>query len=165
MKKLFIIILTGFIIIDIGTACFERPNPDPTIVQINVVNGSAAATGAATVSLYSSMTDLNNGFPSYAQTTDDNNNVSIRVDYQSQYYVVVTRGPAKNYYSGFIPVGVFQSQTDINNSPSQNPAGVVGGIKFKDVNGDGVINNGDKINAPVITLRQSTTNFESITVY
>ena len=163
MKKLFIALLAGLIIIDIGTACYKKT--DPTVVQITVVNGSATATGAATVSLYRNMTDLNNNSPAYVQTTDDNNSVNITVDYLSLYYVLVSRGTAKNYYSGYLPVGVFQSQADINSSPAQSPAGVVGGVKFKDINSDGVINNSDKTDAPAILLAQGTTNNRSITVY
>ncbi|OCX50349.1 hypothetical protein BEL04_21415 [Mucilaginibacter sp. PPCGB 2223] len=164
MKKLFLLILAGFIIIDIGTACFEKAE-QPTIVHITVINGNPAATGSATICLYRNMTDVNNSFPLYTQTTIDNNSVDITVDYLSQYYVVVTKGPAKNYYSGYIPVGLFQSQTDINNSATQNPAGTVGGVKFRDINGDGVINNSDKTDAPTIAVTKGTENDQSVTVY
>jgi len=164
MKKFFILILAGFIIIDIGTACFEKA-AQPTVVHITVVNGNPAATGSAMVNLYRNMTDVANNFPLYTQSTNDNNSVDITVDYISQYYVVVTKGAAKNYYSGYIPVGIFQSQMDINNSPTQTPAGTIGGVKFKDINGDGAINNSDKTDAPVIGITKSAENDQNITVY
>jgi len=163
MKKLFIFILAGFIIIDIGTACYKPPAD--TVVEINVYNGSTAITGVATVSLYRSMADVTNNSPAYTQTVGYDNYVDITVAYLSQYYVVVTRGAAKNYYAGFLPVGIFQSQTDINSSPAQTPAGTVGGVKFKDVNGDGVINNSDKTDAPAVFLTKSTTTYQGVTVY
>src|SRR5471030_1744329 len=163
MKKFFILILAGFIIIDIGTACFEKAE-QPTIVHITVLNGNPAATGTATVSLYRNMTDVTNNFPLYVQNTNDNNSVDMTVDYLSQYYVVVTKSNAKNYYSGYIPVGIFQSQADINGSATQNPAGTIGAVKFKDINGDGTINNSDKTDAPVISITKSAENDQNITV-
>lgn len=50
--------------------------------------------------------------------------------------------------------GLFQDQAQINNSPSQGPAGVIkpGDIKYKDLNGDGTINNLDRV----------TTNYSDI---
>ncbi|MEO6522565.1 MAG: hypothetical protein ABIN91_12855 [Mucilaginibacter sp.] len=137
-----------------------------TTVLITVADGrtgSAAAT--ATVNLYTDMAGVNNNTPKYTQTTDQNNQVNITVDYLSQYYVVVIKGTAKNYYSGFKPIGIFQSQTDINSSPIQSPAGTVGGVKYQDTNGDGIINNNDKVDAPVITLQQNTKNTQTVTVY
>jgi len=163
MKKLFILILAGFIIIDIGTACYKKPAD--TVVEINVYNGSTAITGVATVSLYRSMADVLNNSPAYTQTVGDVNYVDITVEYLSKYYVVVTRGAAKNYYAGFLPIGIFQSQADINNSPAQTPAAAVGGVKFKDINGDGVINNSDKTDAPAIFLTKNATTYENVTIY
>ena len=52
-------------------------------------------------------------------------------------------GPA-DYERGLIALGFFQSQEEIDNSPVQQFGQVkVGDIKYKDVNGDGVINEND----------------------
>lgn len=52
------------------------------------------------------------------------------------------------YFKGYIVEGVFQTQTEINKSPSQaNLGGNVirpGDLKFKDINGDGVIDANDR---------------------
>jgi TonB-linked SusC/RagA family outer membrane protein len=47
----------------------------------------------------------------------------------------------------YISDGLFQDQNQINNSPSQGTAGTIkpGDIKYRDINGDGVINNLDRI--------------------
>ncbi len=48
---------------------------------------------------------------------------------------------------GLIALGLFKDWDDIRNSPTQNTWGSVepGDIKYKDVNGDGVINNNDRV--------------------
>ena len=54
-------------------------------------------------------------------------------------------GPA-DYERGLIALGFFQSQEEIDNSPVQQFGQVkVGDIKYKDVNGDGVINENDYV--------------------
>ena len=57
----------------------------------------------------------------------------------------VVDGPA-DYERGLIALGFFQSQEDIDNSPVQQFGQVkVGDIKYKDVNGDNVINENDYV--------------------
>lgn len=52
-----------------------------------------------------------------------------------------------NQAKGLIALGLFKDYNDIRNSPQQTAWGKVqpGDIKYKDVNGDGVINDGDKV--------------------
>ena len=50
--------------------------------------------------------------------------------------------PVGSYY-GFNVIGVFQNQAQVNAAPAQNGK-TIGGFIFKDVNGDGVIDNNDK---------------------
>ncbi len=52
-----------------------------------------------------------------------------------------------NQAKGLIALGLFEDYDDIRNSPQQTAWGKVqpGDIKYKDVNGDGVINDGDKV--------------------
>ena len=52
-----------------------------------------------------------------------------------------------NQAKGLIALGLFKDYDDIRNSPQQTAWGKVqpGDIKYKDVNGDGVINDGDKV--------------------
>jgi hypothetical protein len=169
MKKNLTGILIAFIALTTFEACSKKADVAPaksTTVQITVADGrTGAAAGSATVNLYADMTAVNNNTPKYTQITDQNNQAKFTVDYLSKYYVVVTKGTAKNYYSGLVPIGIFQSQADINNSPAQNPPGTVGGVKYQDTNEDGIINNNDKTDAPFITLTQSTNNTQTITVY
>ena len=52
-----------------------------------------------------------------------------------------------NQAKGLIALGLFKDYDDIRNSPQQTAWGKVqpGDIKYKDVNGDGVVNDGDKV--------------------
>jgi len=50
--------------------------------------------------------------------------------------------PVGSYY-GYKVVGVFQNQDEVNNHPTQNNA-KVGGFKFADIDGNGIINEDDK---------------------
>lgn len=58
-------------------------------------------------------------------------------------FTLLEPGVPMNSYFGYEYVGVFQSESDIENSPTQANA-YVGGRKFKDVNGDGEITPDDR---------------------
>jgi TonB-linked SusC/RagA family outer membrane protein len=55
------------------------------------------------------------------------------------------KGTSINEIYGYTTIGLFKSQADIDNSPSQSSLGVIkpGDIKYKDLNGDGIINSLD----------------------
>ena len=55
-------------------------------------------------------------------------------------------GMPVGYYKGYVVEGVFQSYADILKSPSQASLGSIrpGDLKYKDVNGDGVVNASDR---------------------
>ena len=58
------------------------------------------------------------------------------------------KGFQLNQTRGFIALGLFKDQEDIDSSPKQDPGGfpvLPGDIKYKDVNGDGIINDDDKV--------------------
>jgi len=56
-----------------------------------------------------------------------------------------TRGYPANRYLGYTALGLFQSQEEIDESPKQElGAYTVGDVKYKDINGDGVINSYDR---------------------
>lgn len=54
-------------------------------------------------------------------------------------------GYANNVQRGYIALGLFEDEEDIEMSPSQFGNVRPGDIKYKDVNGDGVINSDDKV--------------------
>ena len=57
-----------------------------------------------------------------------------------------TRGKSINIPLGYVALGLFQSQEEIDNSPKQELGTyTVGDIKYKDINGDNVINAYDRV--------------------
>src|SRR5699024_5056316 len=54
-------------------------------------------------------------------------------------------GQPIQYFYGWVVDGIFQNQQEIENSADQSNA-APGDIKFKDLNGDGVINSADRTN-------------------
>lgn len=55
-------------------------------------------------------------------------------------------GRPNNYQLGYIALGLFRDQEEINNSPKQTFGGYLpGDIKYKDVNGDGLVNSDDQV--------------------
>ncbi len=65
-------------------------------------------------------------------------------DTKYEYNSVV--GRPYGYQKGYIALGLFKDKTDIENSPTQTFGSYLpGDIKYKDVNGDGVINSDDQV--------------------
>lgn len=72
---------------------------------------------------------------------------------EEEYYIVASKGDLSNLTNkttlnnkifGNLIIGVYSSQADITNSAA-NSSAVVGGPKLADVNGDGIINDNDKV--------------------
>jgi len=84
-------------------------------------------------------------------TTDDYGKLTIKLE-KGDYYYQVTKGNASNISKdGFLIIGIFHDQEEIDSSPQQpaqinTPWGLArpGGLKFADLNGDGTINNDDR---------------------
>ena len=75
-------------------------------------------------------------------------NEVLKKDEQTNVYLYqMEQGYRVDQAKGLIALGLFKDYDDIRNSPSQSEFGNVqpGDIKYKDVNGDGVINDGDKV--------------------
>lgn len=71
------------------------------------------------------------------------------------------KGHRINQALGFVDLGLFKDYEDIRTSPKQNFGGDVmpGDIKYKDVNGDGVINNDDRVAIGATTKPNLTYGF------
>jgi TonB-dependent starch-binding outer membrane protein SusC len=59
-------------------------------------------------------------------------------------YSLAQSGEALGQIYGYVTDGIFRTQQEVNDSPKQNVGTSVGDIKFKDLNGDGVIDTKDK---------------------
>lgn len=63
----------------------------------------------------------------------------------NQYPYKLKKGKSLNYTEGYIALGYFRDSLDIVNSPKQMDNLRPGDIKYKDVNGDGVVNEDDMV--------------------
>ena len=79
--------------------------------------------------------------------TYSKNEILEKDEENSVYPYQMQRGYRVNQAKGLIALGLFKDYDDIRNSPQQTKWGKVqpGDVKYKDVNGDGVINDGDKV--------------------
>ena len=107
------------------------------------------------------------GHVAYTHTFTPDTYITVRANFTQskneilEYEESIKRYPyqsAVGYQSGInrglIALGLFKDEADIENSPQQNLGSVVlpGDIKYKDVNGDGVVDDGD-----VVPLEYSNT--------
>lgn len=66
-------------------------------------------------------------------------------DTKKPYSYLENNGYANNVQRGFVALGLFKDQQDVDMSPSQFGTVRPGDIKYKDVNGDGKVNDDDKV--------------------
>ncbi|MDB5150123.1 MAG: hypothetical protein JWQ57_4143 [Mucilaginibacter sp.] len=161
------LLLSGCVAASFLFSSCDKEGPSTSTVAITVTDGvTGAASAGATVKLYDDVNKPNTGeAPAYTLTADASGKVSASVAYIGGYYIVAENGARKSYYGGLIPIGVFKTQADIDNSPVQTPTATIGAVKFKDANGDGVINDSDKKPAPTLFLEAGQTLNYSTTVY
>ncbi|WP_080906037.1 TonB-dependent receptor [Parabacteroides sp. Marseille-P3160] len=78
--------------------------------------------------------------------TFSKNEVLEKDEENNVYPYQMEKGYRVNQAKGLIALGLFKDYDDIRNSPRQNFGTVQpGDVKYKDVNGDGVIDNGDRV--------------------
>ncbi len=148
------------------SSCSKSKDDNSTTLAITVTDvRSGNVSASASVSLYTDENAVTNNTVSYSGTTGSDGKVSIKVPFKSQYYIIIQKGQAANFYSGYIPVSIFQSQAEVNNSPFQSNTTGAGDVKFRDTNGDGKITVQDKVIAPTINLDKGATNVYSLRIF
>lgn len=82
-----------------------------------------------------------------ANYTYSTNKVQEREEAQQNYPYLYNKNWPNEVQRGYIALGLFEDEADIANSPTQSFGGKImpGDIKYKDVNGDGVINSQDRV--------------------
>ncbi|QEM13136.1 MULTISPECIES: hypothetical protein [Mucilaginibacter] len=161
------LLLSGCVAASFLFSSCDKETSTTSNVAITVTDGlTGAGSAGATVKLYDDVNKPNTGeAPAYTLTADASGKISAPVAYIGGYYVVAENGARKSYYGGLIPIGIFKTQSDIDASPKQTPAATIGSVKFKDTNGDGVINDSDKTHAPLLFLESGQTLTYSTAVY
>ena len=78
--------------------------------------------------------------------TYSTNKVKYFEEADNKYEYYSASGRPYNYQKGYIALGLFSDQEEIDNSPKQTFGDYMpGDIKYKDVNGDGMINSDDRV--------------------
>ena len=78
-------------------------------------------------------------------TTDENGEAFLYGNRNIMYYFLADKNGAINIIDGYIVNGIFESQEDIDNYPSQDQPSQIGDLKFMDANGDNIVNEDDKV--------------------
>ncbi|TKK69275.1 hypothetical protein FC093_08120 [Ilyomonas limi] len=164
MQRAILIQLLGFFITLSLFSCTRNGTVmlPATRVEITVKDGNSWAAfntaidvvSGAIVKLYDSESDImSNKAPEYTAITNGALTASILVEYKSEYFFTVEKGNAANTINGLLKKGIFQTQAQIDASPVQIPAPIIGSPKFLDTNGDGIITPPLLMRYLLITLR------------
>ncbi|WP_316812459.1 fasciclin domain-containing protein [Pedobacter heparinus] len=136
-----------------------------TSIEIKVWDGTLWTTAkpkgevlaGATVSLYRTQQNYADSVTAYSSTSDASGKALFKSITPGTYYVKVSSGVKSNIfnrsakqaglYAGFASAGIFQSQAEITAAPAQTGA-QPGDFKWVDANGDGVVDNNDRVTLP-----------------
>jgi hypothetical protein len=136
-----------------GIALLSCSKKGSASFEITVTDGrTGVASNGALIKLYVDSAAVINNNPKETKTTDKEGKAKFIVSNLTKYYVLVQNGNEKNLYNGFIPTGIFKTQVDITSHPIQTPPGIIGGLMFRDINGDGAMDHYDQVIAPVVNL-------------
>lgn len=81
-----------------------------------------------------------------ANFTYSTNKVNYFEEADTKYEYTSQSGRPHNYTKGYVALGLFRNQEEIDNSPKQTFGSYLpGDIKYKDVNGDGLVNSDDQV--------------------
>ena len=99
----------------------------------------------ATIKLYASQASLDNNIPEFTLITDADGFVKTYDITPGEYLMLVEKNNLSNVIDGYLIAGVFQNQAEIDNGNPQQAGATVGGVRYTDVNGDGIITIDDKV--------------------
>ncbi len=129
-------------------------------------NHNLSTVSNAVIKLYTSKASFDNNLPEFTTTSDANGMVqllNLPVQNQDSYLLIVEKGDLKNIKDGYIIGGVFNSSFDIFAWPTQTGA-YIGGLKYRDVNGDAVISPDDRIGYDTLTFNEDHIAAKIVTI-
>lgn len=157
-------------------------DPDSTVVEIEIdpnhlsaeliilsadswspENPELSVAPDATIQLYKDQASFDSGTPDYTFNSDENGKIVFYdSDVVAEYFIVEKNGES-NIVNGHLIEGVFQSQADIDNSAYQDGA-VIGGLKYADINADGIINEDDQTPYDFISISLEETFSKDVVI-
>jgi len=138
----------------------KQPEPPPAeipdlVVTVwdatkwDVAHSKGAATADAKVYLYASKKDFLEAKPAYTATADQSGKASFENITPGKYFIFASKGDMVNIWTDangntMVSDTLFQSETEIKNPQTPMQSGAMpGDFRFKDLNGDMIINAND----------------------
>jgi hypothetical protein len=137
------------VVTEVDSITFNNPHAGNAVFTIQdgsswtVGNPTLTNVQGAVVNIYTDQTSITNNTPEYTANSDVNGIAKFNHLPAGSYFLIAQKGDLSNTINGYIIAGIFQNSNDISSWPRQSDA-VVGGYKFLDLNGDGVINSRDE---------------------
>jgi starch-binding outer membrane protein, SusD/RagB family len=123
-----------------------------------------ALEAGVTVSLYETREQYADGNPAYtAQTNNEGKAAFPNAKAGKSYFILAQKNdigntfyrsqePVNGVYLAYMPDGLFQSQAEVETHAVQTD-GTPGNFRWRDLNGDGIINANDKVPAPYLEVK------------
>jgi len=136
------------VVAEVDSITFNNPYSGNAVLTIQ--DGTSWTAGnptltnvqGAIVNVYTDLTSITNNTPEYTANSDVNGLAKFNKLPARSYFITVKKGDLSNTINGYVIAGIFQNENDINSWAKQSGA-AIGGYKFVDLNGDGVINSLD----------------------
>jgi hypothetical protein len=124
-----------------------KPIAKITVYDCSVwtVTAPRVAQSGAIIKIFTKQEDVNTSKTFDVLTTDQTGNADFYGVNETSYFVTVGKDNKSNIINGYVLDGRYDSQAEIDSSPIDANA-VIGGFKFKDINGDGRVWPDDKYN-------------------
>ena len=140
VKFILILVLIAFCI-----SC--KKDKKPAIIEVTVTLQNQTILSDATVLILSNQHKIISDYVATGKS-GANGKVDFSVTSGQTYYLYydgANQRSINNQEATFITIGTFTSQQQIDSSPPQPGSTVIGGPIYQDINGDGIINNYDKV--------------------
>jgi hypothetical protein len=122
------------------------------------------AQAGAVIKIFTKEDDVNTTKTFDLLTTNQDGEADFYGVKGTSYLVTISKDNKSNIINGYVLDGRYDSQTEIDNSPV-NASAVVGGLKFKDVNGDWHVWPDDRYNFDRMGVPTYITGVQSIDLY
>jgi len=118
-------------------------------------NVESTVSNQVTITFYEKKGDKYNEISSIE--SDEKGEVVFNHNYSDNLYYNVKKEGKKTSYSDYLPVGVFTSQNQIDSYPEYRTGSILdmvspGSIKLADINGDGIIDEQDKVSSEYFSV-------------
>ena len=104
----------------------------------------------ATVNLYASQSAFDAGKPDFTAMSDESGKVRLHDLENGTYFLLVVKEGLSNLIDNFLIQAVFQTQEEIDGAAVHPGTPQPGDFWLNDINGDGLINNDDKVDYQIL---------------